>query len=126
MTKTLGKLKEEVQIAFNAYIRKRDEGKPCVSCMKHKPLQAGHYFSVKMYDSLRYDEDNVHGECEFCNCFDEKHLIKYTPNLIARIGTNAYDELFNRARDYKQHGYKFSRSELIEIKKKYQKKIKEL
>jgi hypothetical protein len=124
--KTLGKLKQEVQNVVNSYIRKRDEGKPCISCMEHKTLEAGHYFSVGTYDGLRFDEDNIHGECNYCNCFDGKHLIKYTPNLIARIGTEKYDELFNKAREYKMNGYKFTRAELIEIKKKYQAKIKEL
>jgi hypothetical protein len=94
--------------------------------MKPKKLQAGHYFPVSTYAGLRYDEDNCHGECPYCNCFDEGHLINYTPNLIARIGSDGYDELFRRAREYKQNGYKFTRQELIDIKKKCQQKIKEL
>ena len=43
-SKTLGKLKQEAQIVFNAFIRKHDEGKSCISCNENKPLQAGHYY----------------------------------------------------------------------------------
>jgi hypothetical protein len=83
--KTLPKLKAEAQDIFNAYIRRRDAELPCISCGQYKHLQAGHYHAVKGYDSLRYDEDNVHGECAGCNCFDESHLIGYGRNLVKRF-----------------------------------------
>ena len=45
--KTVQDLMKEAQVAFNAYIRERDKGKPCISC--GKPLKgkydAGHFFS---------------------------------------------------------------------------------
>lgn len=113
--KTLPQLKKQLQTVFNAYIRKRDEGKPCISCGKIKTLQAGHYFSVKGYDGLRYDVDNVHGECSGCNCFDESHLIGYGENLIKRIGQEKYNRLKERAADYKKNGYKWMRYELEEL-----------
>ena len=122
--KTLGKLKQETQKVFNAWIRQRDEGLPCISCGKHKLLQAGHYFAVGGYDGLRFDPDNVHGECAGCNCFNESHLIGYGINLKARIGKVRRDNLLERAAEYKKNGYKFSRSELQEIKEKYQSKLK--
>jgi hypothetical protein len=124
--KTLGKLKQDAQKAFNAYIRKRDEGLPCISCGQMKPLQAGHYFAVSTHAGLRFNEHNVHGECSGCNCFNESHLISYGINLIARIGESDYNELLVEAADYKKNGYKFTRQELIEIKQKYYQKLKEL
>jgi hypothetical protein len=117
--KSLPKLKADLQEAFNAYIRRRDADLPCISCGQYKCLQAGHYFAVKGYDGLRYDEDNVHGECAGCNCFDESHLIGYGRNLVKRIGQERYDALVERAAEYKRNGYKFSRSEVIEIIEKY-------
>ena len=125
-TKTLPKLKKELQLIFNAYIRKRDEGKPCISCGQNKDLQAGHYFSVRMYDSLRLDEDNVHGECASCNCFNDSHLIGYGDNLINRIGIERLEELKQKAADYKRNGYKWSRSELIEKIEYYKQKLKKI
>jgi len=126
MKPTLPKLKAKCQIAFNAFIRKRDEGKPCISCGQMKPLQAGHFYSVKMYDGLRFDEDNCHGECAGCNAFDDMHLLKYAENLIKRIGRERFNELCLRAEKYKREGYKWSRAELEEKIEYYKEKIKEL
>ena len=53
---SLPKLKNKLQDIFNEFIRLRDAGQPCISCGENKPLQAGHYFAVKGYDSLRFDE----------------------------------------------------------------------
>ena len=118
-TKTLPKLKQDAQKLFNAFIRRRDEGKPCISCGQFKPLQAGHFYSVKGYDALRFDEDNTAGECSGCNCFDESHLIGYGENLLIRIGQQRFDALKQRAAEYKRNGYKFSRTELMELLNKY-------
>jgi hypothetical protein len=121
--KSLPQLKKELQVVFNKYIRQRDEGLPCISCGNYiSNCQAGHYFSVKGYDGLRFDEDNVHAECEYDNCFNESHLIGYGINLKARIGEDKYNALLERAADYKRIGYKFSRTELIE-KIAYYKKL---
>jgi hypothetical protein len=124
--KSLPQLKALAQLAFNAYIRERDKNLPCISCGQMKPLQAGHFYPVKTYDGLRYDEDNCHGECQYDNCFNDFHLVPYEKNLIKRIGEQRYKELEQRADNYKKNGYKWSKSELIDIIKKYQQKIKEL
>lgn len=112
--KTIGKLKQDLQKVFNAYIRKRDEGKPCISCNIVKPLQAGHFYPVSGWDGLRFNEDNVHGECEYCNCWNEGHLIGYGRNLETRIGKGNLDGLHFKAHVYKQNGHKWSRAELQE------------
>jgi hypothetical protein len=121
--KSLPKLKSECQKVFNEFIRKRDEGKPCISCGQFKPLQAGHYFAVKGYDGLRFDEDNVQGECIGCNCFDDSHLIGYGKQLVIRIGIIRYNDLCIRAAKYKRDGYKWTRSELIEKIEIYKHKL---
>ena len=118
-SKTLGKLKQEAQIVFNAFIRKHDEGKSCISCNENKPLQAGHYYPVSTHDGLRFNELNCHGECSYCNCFNEGHLIGYGKNLPDRIGLESLNQLTYKAVMYKKNGCKFTRAELIEIKKKY-------
>jgi len=124
--KTLGKVKQDVQKVVNEYVRKRDEGKPCISCGEYKPLQCGHFFAVSTHQGLRYEEDNLAGECLACNYYNESHLIKYRDNLLERIGEERFKALYEKAEHYKKHGYKFTREELAEIKKKYYKKIKEL
>jgi len=130
--KTLPKLKADLQKVFNKYIRLRDlKGNyfTCISCNQVKPkeqMNAGHFYSVKGYDSLRFNEDNVNGECISCNCFNESHLIGYTINLQNKIGTNRINYLHDMARDYKKNGYKWCRIDLEEMIAYYKNMIKEL
>lgn len=125
-TKSLPKLKADLQEIFNAYIRKRDEGRPCISCGQFRLLQAGHYYPVSGYDGLRFNEINVNGECSGCNCFDQSHLIHYGKNLVLKYGSEKVSELDELAANYKKNGYKWSRSELMELIEKYKQKLKEL
>lgn len=114
--KSLPKLKAELQILVNTYVRKRDAGLPCISCGQFRSdIQAGHFYSVKGYDGLRFDLDNIAAECSGCNCFDESHLIAYADNLLERIGQERYLALKERAAEYKRNGCKWSRSELEEM-----------
>ena len=122
-SKTLAKLKKECQVVFNKYIRLRDEGKPCISCHAYNTLQAGHYYSVGSYQGLRFDEDNVHGECARCNCFDESHLIHYGENIVNRIGKERLEALKYKAAQYRLNGYKFTRFEVEQLIIYYKQKI---
>ena len=123
--KTLAQLKQTLQKLVNTYIRKRDEGKPCISCGKVKKLQAGHYYAVSGYDGLRFNENNINGECAGCNCFDQSHLITYGKNLEKKIGVNKMIELHAAARDYKRNGNKFDRNEIEEKIEYYKLKLKQ-
>jgi hypothetical protein len=93
--KSLSKLLKKAQIIFNAYIRKRDEGLPCISCGKIKELQAGHYVPQGKSSYLRFNEWNVNGECAGCNFFDSFHLVGYRKNLIHKIGIENVEWLEN-------------------------------
>ena len=89
--------KDYVQIlqkVFNTFIRLRDKDKPCISCSK--PLtgkfDAGHFFpTTKQY--LRFNENNVHGQCVHCNQHLHGNLTKYAYNLPKRIGWDEFEEL---------------------------------
>jgi hypothetical protein len=130
--KTVAKLKHELQKIFNKYIRLRDlDGHyfTCLACGEVKPkevMNAGHFYAVKGYDSLRFNEDNVHGECVACNCFNESHLIGYAINLKNKIGEERVDDLHILARAYKQNGFKWYRDDLEEMIKDYKEKVKKL
>ena len=121
---SLPKLKEKLQLVFNEFVRLRDLNRPCISCGSRGYLQAGHYFAVKGYDGLRFDEDNVNGECAACNYYNESHLIGYGDNLRVKIGEKRYNALKERAADYKKNGYKWSRIELMELIEKYSEKVR--
>lgn len=86
--KTRGKHLRELQAAFNAWIRARDAGKPCISCGRFHQGQwhAGHYRSVGSEPALRFEPDNVHLQCQPCNTHLSGNLIAYRVNLITKIG----------------------------------------
>lgn len=111
------------QQIFNKYIRLRDKGQVCISCQK-KPLKenAGHFFNANNHYNVRFDERNVHLQCEHCNTYLSGSLIEYQRNLIHKIGIESYHELEAEARKTR----KFTKEELKEIMAIYKKKCKEL
>jgi len=114
--KTSGQLVKQLTPHFQRYIRERDKNKPCISCLEYKDdKDAGHFYAKGGYAGLRFDEDNVHGECKKCNRFDDSHLIGYTENLKERIGERDFNALRKRAKEYKKNGRNFSRGELKEM-----------
>ena len=126
---TLGQLKEKVQKVVNKYIRLRDAGKPCISSGVYCKLEAGHFYPVRGYDSLRFDEDNINGEGSYSNRYDQGHLIGYAINLKEKIGEERFYALIEKGMAYKKYGqtgFKWTRQELHEIKEKYLAKIREL
>ena len=85
----------EAQTAFNAWIRARDEGLPCISCGRHHQGQwhAGHYLSTGARPELRYTESNVHRQCAPCNTHLSGNAVLYRIGLINRIGADAVEWL---------------------------------
>ena len=111
------------QTHFNTYIRERDKNNVCISCQK-PPLKknAGHFFNANNHYNVRFDEDNVHLQCEHCNTFLSGNLIFYRENLINKIGIKSFESLENKARITR----KFTISEVKEIIEIYKAKIKTL
>ena len=89
-----------LQKVFNTYIRQRDKDKPCISC--GKPLigkfDAGHFFPTTK-QALRFDENNVHGQCVYCNQHLHGNITKYAYNLPKRIGWEVFEDLHSRSND---------------------------
>lgn len=106
----------KAQRIFNAWIRKRDAGKPCINCGKPRTLQAGHFFPTSTHSWLRFDEDNVHGECKQCNYFNsQSHSYGYRNNLVKKIGKERFDALELRAAiKQTMHNAKFIYQEIID------------
>jgi len=122
--KSIAKLKREVQTLFNAFIRRRDilmgHTFICISCGKEKDISfmnAGHLFSIKGYDHLRYNEDNCNGECSGCNGFNKNHQIWYSINLQKKIGEERWNALLNDAVSKPEKGW--TREQLVLLLKKY-------
>jgi hypothetical protein len=80
---------KQAQLVFNAWIRKRDKDKGCVSCKSKKVRHASHYYAAGSYLGLRFCEENAHGSCEQCNTFLSGNLETYRKELRVRIGAKA-------------------------------------
>ncbi len=119
--KSLPQLIAKCQQIFNSYIRERDlsgDYFKCISCgliKSERFMNAGHYYNVGHFPGLRFDEDNCHGQCNYCNTFLHGNLIEYRDNLFMKIGAKRFETLKIRALAYKRGGHKFSRFE-IELK----------
>jgi len=122
--KTHSQWLKDLQRVFNKYIRERDKYRPCISC--GEPLRgkfdAGHLFSVGAHPELRFDEDNVHGQCVRCNQHLHGNSAYYKMNISYRIGEKRFQELLDRRG---QIG-KLSIPEIKEKIKYYKEKIKGL
>jgi len=125
------KLKEELttvqdliklaQQVFNQYIRLRDRGKVCISCnTKPKKENAGHFYSAGTHTNVRFDERNVHLQCEPCNSFLSGNLLMYRENLLAKLGMEEFERLTIDAMQTR----KYSREELKDLINNYKLKIK--
>jgi hypothetical protein len=118
--KSLTELANEAQIPVNKYIRLRDKHLPCISCGKFRQsMHCGHYRSRKAAPHLRFNENNMHSQCAECNTHLSGNQIEYRINLVKKIGLEAVEQLENDNRTHK-----YTREELIAIKKEYQNKCK--
>lgn len=126
--KRLPDLIAEAQIAFNAYIRARDEGQTCICCGKPfepmKPggsVDAGHFRSRGAAGHLRFNEDNVFAQRKNCNRPGGTTYAAFRAGVVARIGEErvAALEADNTPR-------KWTHDELRAIRDEYRKKLKEV
>lgn len=126
--KTHPQLTAEAQEEFNAFIRARDIGKPCICCnsypqsdaLKGGEWDAGHYRSRGACPELRFDERNAHAQLKQCNrrAWD---VAAYRANLIGRIGLAEVEDLEGPCPPKK-----YSRDELRAIRDDYRARAKAL
>lgn len=125
--KTIPELTREAQIAFNAFIRARDQasGYPCIS--SGRPLDwsgnavdAGHYRSTGAAPHLRFNEDNCHAQSKFDNLWLAGNAVDYRIKLIERIGIDRVEAL-----EADNLICKWTRGALIEIRDRYRAKAKQ-
>jgi hypothetical protein len=120
---TVQDLVKAAQLVFNKYIRERDKDELCISCkQKPKKVNAGHFWNANNHWNVRFDEDNVHVQCERCNSYLSGNLLEYRTNLLTKIGAERFNQLEARARVTR----KFTKDELKELIKKYKEKYKQL
>ena len=116
---TISKLVQIAQKHFNKCIRLRDIDLACISCGSRSTLEAGHFYSAGHYSALRFNEDNVNGQCKKCNQHLSGNLIEYQKGLIKKVGQDRVDELHALSEAYKRMNFKWDRFSLIETIEKY-------
>lgn len=120
----------EAQVAFNAYIRERDVGLPCISCdslpsdhdlITGSRWDAGHYRSVGACPELRFEPLNVHRQCVKCNRNLSGNAVEYRIRLVKRIGADQVDWL-----EGPHKPQRLTIEDLQAIKALYRQKLKDL
>lgn len=121
--KTIPQLIKLAEKVFNAYIRKRDNKGgyfQCIACGEYKPIpqmHAGHYLAAGHNGIVRFNEDNVNGECCRCNTFLHGNTAEYRKGLIKKIGLERVEILESTAR----MRHKWDRNGLIWVIESYKK-----
>lgn len=125
---TYPELVKRAQTAFNAYIRCRDAGKPCISCGKQVMTDqvgggadCGHYRSVGSAVHMRFVEENANLQCKQCNQYKSGNHVEYRKGLIERIGLEAVERI-----ESDQTLRKYTKEGLIEIAKHYRAEARRL
>ena len=121
---TLSDWKKKAQTVFNKYIRERDKNKGCISCgtpLQNRKFDAGHFYPTT-YEGLRFNENNVFGQCVPCNRSLHGNIHEYRKNITQRISQDELDWLdINRYTPLKM-----TKDELKNLIEEYKIKIKEL
>lgn len=126
--KRRGDYMRDAQIAFNAFIRLRDQlaGHPCISSGRlldwsGNQTDAGHYRSTGAAPHLRFDERNCHAQSKQDNRFLSGNAVDYRIGLINRIGLAAVESL-----EADQSVRKWTIEDLKAITAEYRAKVREL
>jgi len=98
------KLKEECKTLCHLFVRTRD-GNRCITCGRHATgsgYQAGHFIPACICgDDLKYDEENVNGQCYHCNINLGGLQAVYERKLIQKIGKARVNRLWRIYRQSK-------------------------
>ena len=127
--KTRSDYTKEAQVAFNAYVRERDNGRQCISCDTYLnqtgalggSYDCGHYRSVGSAPHLRFNLNNAHGQCKKCNKYKSGNVADYRVKLLRKIGGARLEAL-----ECDQMPRKYTVSDLHRIKTIFTTKSKRL
>ena len=134
MSVDIRKLKKKADNWYSKYIRYRDgqvkNGEwqtECITCGVWKPIkemQAGHFVS-RSCNLLRYNDQNVHSQCQKCNIWHSGEQYEYAKQIDLKYGDGTAESLHNQRRQT----HKLTAIELeqiIEDAKEYIKELEEL
>ena len=84
--------------ACHKYIRERDRFKGCISCgvtLDGTKYDAGHLIESGNYPFIRFDENNIFGQCVACNQHKGGNEALAKEGAIKRIGEEAVQWLYD-------------------------------
>lgn len=117
--------KKAAKTACHAYIRERDKYKGCISCgaqLDGTKFDAGHLIESGNYPFLRYNENNIFGQCVHCNQHKGGNEAMAREGAEKRIGKDAVQWLY----DNKNKQIKRTVDDYKEIERYYKDKLKML
>ena len=97
-TKSISKLKKELDVVHHRFIRQRDSEDgffTCISSGRRLPvsqMHAGHFYA-STFTRTRWDDRNVNGQSAGDNVFKHGNLLDYRRGMLARYGQEVLDEL---------------------------------
>ena len=116
--KSLQSLRNKLDKIFSLWIRKRDANDQgigsCYTCNQVTKLEAGH-FIPRQHAGSRWDDRNVHGQCNYCNRWQHSNPYAYGKRLALDYGQAVVDELWAS----KRQAVKWSRTDLEVMIDKY-------
>lgn len=120
---------ETLDQVFSKYIRLRDSKVygfkrfKCISCGGLYGFDEGDcgHFVKRANMATRFNEDNCHAQCVYCNRFLAGNYDRYKKSLEDMLGCDKVEELIRLGRTTK----KYSKSEIEDLIKHYRDKIKE-
>jgi len=124
--KGVSKLIQELQTIFNAYIRERDKGLPCISCGDPYPSDAGHLFKKSTRPAMRFNPRACFLQCRKCNSLPDGNYEAMCKGIAQRYGTDYLTEVIQTANESRKTDHKWSRSELQELINYFKSEIKNL
>ena len=129
-------LKEKLWKLFSEFIRLRDANNgyvSCISCGKvtfWKDCDAGHFIAKNSGMFFYFNEDDVHGQCGYCNRFLHGNLLNYRRRLVEKIGLDEVEKLEYQSqigiRDELNATCKYTDEEYKDLINIYKDKINEL
>lgn len=118
--KSLSWWRKEAWKVFSKWIRDRDKG-ICFTCGRKAEgsgYHAGHFMTGSSCSpSLYFHENNVHGQCYFCNIHRSGNWVEYLPRMEMKYGKEFVDNLQKLRRE--RQGEKWEVYQYQEIIKKY-------
>ena len=88
--------KKAAKDSCHAYIKARDRGRKCICCNRDltgKGIHAGHFLESGNNPLIRYHEDNIHSQLDYCNMYQGGNSDDYEGNLRLKIGSERVDYL---------------------------------